>query len=197
MIFDNLMVDLETKGTLPGCAIVSISAIPFSFKEGVMSDNVFDKFVDIASCAKHSLYIDPRTEKEFWGTLPESTKLFYQMQKKENIGKVLRSFVKYLKDEFKDQKDYKVWSFGGSFDTPILATAYDKVFRYTPLRKLKPTWKYNKVLCTRTLKELAPQVYSKGYMEVDLPPHIGLNDCKMQIAGSLAIYNHFEGKLPF
>jgi len=47
MKYTDLMLDLETVGTTPGCAIIQIAAVPFNIETGEISDNVFNMSINL------------------------------------------------------------------------------------------------------------------------------------------------------
>ena len=56
----HVMLDLETLGKLPGCAILSIGAVYFELETGRLGDEFYLN-VDPASCTRAGLTIDGET----------------------------------------------------------------------------------------------------------------------------------------
>src|SRR6185312_2317526 len=63
----HLMFDLETWGTLPGCALRSIGAVVFDpLAQGLESAPTFYANISDISCGEAGLRFDPNT-REWWG----------------------------------------------------------------------------------------------------------------------------------
>jgi DNA polymerase III epsilon subunit-like protein len=139
----NLMIDIETLGTKPGCAILSIAAVPFGPESEFFSE--FYQRIDKDSNIDIGLISDPVTlswwakqsvesyAEAFGGTL--------------HIREVLQSFYQYCKQFDK----LRVWGNGASFDAPILEAAFAAA-------GMKAPWKYYDSMCYRTMKNLFPHV---------------------------------------
>jgi hypothetical protein len=168
----HVMIDLETLGKTPGCAILSIGAVAFN-SEGIIEGSEFYHKISLQSCLNLGMWIDPDTaqwwreqsdearEEAFSGTTDLKASLF--------------SFFEYMSI----QGDVGVWSNGADFDLPILTGAF-KAARINTL-----PWGYNKTRCYRTLKNLLPRI------EVQKPEgfvaHNALWDAKYQALHAAAI----------
>lgn len=51
MKYTDIMIDIETLGRTPGCAIIQIAAVPFNINTGEISTNTFKMSIN----AKHQL----------------------------------------------------------------------------------------------------------------------------------------------
>lgn len=139
----NVMLDLETVGTSPGCGILSIGACTFqdNLDEPVVR-KLFRVGIEFDSLSKAGFVSDSFTlawwenqSKEaydvaFGGTTP--------------IAKALVEFSQWL-DSLKCEP--VVWGNGADFDNAILAFTYTKMGMVLP-------WKYKNSRCYRTLKEI-------------------------------------------
>lgn len=170
----NLMVDIETLGKKPGCAILSIAVVPF------MTDSDIEPFyerIHPTSCAVAGLTVDEDTwkwwhnqdaavrEEAFSGTTPLSTVLF-----------LLSEYVGQFEEAY-------MWGNGASFDIPILEAAYDGL-------KVSYPWKYYNARCYRTLKNLFPEVTAP----VQLDKHNALADARFQAAHAEKILKWLSSK---
>ncbi len=136
----DVMIDIETLGTRPGCCILSIAAVPFSLTAPLES---FYERISIDSCIAAGLTVDDNTvawwkkqdpvamEEAFSGTAP--------------IAEVLQRLNDYLAT----LGTVRVWGNGASFDVPLLEAALSAC-------SMKPKWSYTNSLCYRTLKNLFP-----------------------------------------
>lgn len=140
------MIDLETRGFKPGCAILSIGAVSF----GSLLGKEFYRVVNTASCHEAGLTDD------------ESTMIWWKKQSKEAAKVVAQSEAGGLPLEEAlaeleaflggfGIKQVKVWGNGSDFDNAILACAYGAVKKPQP-------WPFWNNRCYRTLKGLYPQV---------------------------------------
>lgn len=118
---DRVMIDIETLGTDPGAAIVSIGAVRFTIADGVV-DELFVS-VDIESCQRAGLEIDAGTVAWWLGQSTEARKQLTGGRDLEPALREVRAFV--------DGAD-EVWANSPSFDCAILAEAFDRVGLSTP-----------------------------------------------------------------
>lgn len=159
----HVMLDLETLGTKPGCAIVSIGACVFDM-DGVHNDaeylrRPFYQAVDIASPLSRTLSIDPST-LSWWNVQSEEARKVFTGDK-ISLEQALYDFTDWLylmnKPEMlpAERDEIYVWCHGATFDVPILNEAYDRwaVGGYTPRVHGGPI-KFWNVRDTRTLYAL-------------------------------------------
>lgn len=133
----HVMIDLETLGTRPGCAIASVGACVFSMK-GI--GNTFYGVVDIATTSM--LSIDASTVKWWFEQSHEAQAVFRDPNMRPLI-EVLKDFRKW----FDDNGGVQVWGHGASFDAPILETAFY-------VRALEPPFTFAEMRDTRTVYDL-------------------------------------------
>lgn len=152
--YTDLMLDIETLGTGPGCVILAVAAVPFYKSEGLAGAEFF-KTIDIQSCQDLGLKIDPST-LHWWMQKPD---LILDLQKDTFP---LRGVLAQLSVFFqaKCTEDVRVWGKGPSFDNAILRDAYDRV-------GIKLPWRYSRERCVRTFLD--------GYEELlkDTLPFVG------------------------
>lgn len=141
----NVMLDLETLGTSPGCGILTIGAQ--TFRTPGRSRFYYEK-IDPASSR---LYLRENIETLRWWNNQDRRMKEEAFSGTAELPAVLDDFAAWLKDLSKDPQKVFIWGNGADFDPPILAAAYERLDRPIP-------WKPYHALCYRTLKELLPQV---------------------------------------
>lgn len=138
----DLMIDIETLGTTPGSAILSIAAVPFNIFSPL--EHFYQK-VSQKSCIEVGLTVDDATV-DWWNKQP------IEVQQEAFSGRVHISVVlAKLSSYIETLGPVRVWGDGASFDVPLLEAAYAKC-------GLKPKWKYYDSMCYRTLKNLFPHM---------------------------------------
>lgn len=169
----NVMVDLETLGTVPGCAILSIGAVFFG-PTGLGEE--FHVIVDRASCKAAGLTEDDATIA-WWGrqtgeaqkTLRDAT----DGTGAEALPNALMLFNGFLRHY---GGGAHVWGNGADFDNPILVCACRAAH-------VSQGWGPWNGRCYRTLKGLVPGVplQRKG------THHHALDDAKTQAEHAIAL----------
>lgn len=134
------MIDLETLGTSPGCAILSIGAAMFG-PDGI--GETFYTPVLLASCTTAGLTIDPATVA-WWMQQSDAARAEAFRADAAPLPGVLNSFSAW----FLQQKAKYPWCHGATFDVPIMEAAYRAC-------NMVPPWSYFNVRDTRTLYDLA------------------------------------------
>lgn len=169
----NFMVDLETLGTKPGSVIIAIGATKFTSK-GIHEE--FYKVIDLDSCVKCGLTIDPCTVQWWMGQSDDARKLF--AEKGDSLFNVLSEFSKFIGLGESERKIAKIWGNGSDFDNVLLAQAYAAVNLETP-------WRFYNNRCYRTMKNLYPTVK----FERSGTAHNALDDAKSQTEHLIKILN--------
>ncbi|MCY1649110.1 3'-5' exoribonuclease [Caulobacter sp. SL161] len=142
----DIMLDLETLGTTPGCVIRSIGAVAFDPNGGPMGETLY-LIIDRASCEAAGLTVDPDTEAWWAAQSPEARSEFDgQGMALSDALNVFNLFYETLAPI--DAKADRLWCNGPSFDESILAAAYHALGRKTP-------WRYNAARDCRTIYDLA------------------------------------------
>jgi hypothetical protein len=161
----NVMLDLETWGTRPGCAIRSIGAVAFDFNIA-REAAVFYHNIDELSCREAGLVFD------------KSTIDWWNQQSKESIDalgvdpKPLLIIVREFKGWWAKLAADKVWSQGANFDSVLWEFACRAV-------GLEAPWRFFNVRDTRTLYDAAGLDY-KAIAREGIEHH-ALDDCRHQI----------------
>lgn len=138
----DVMIDLETMGNRPGCAIRSIGACAFDPISGATWRH-FKVNIDPDSCAQIELHEDPDT-RAWWANQSAEAQAALDVDPVQ-IAKALC----LLTEAYPWRQVSRVWCHGASFDDPILNVAYHRALG------LKTPWSFSSVRCTRTLYALA------------------------------------------
>jgi len=133
----HVMLDLETWGTGPGCAIRSVGAVVFCPVTGKLGDEFYSNVTD-ASCLDIGLIKEPGTVA-FWNKPANRVAQDSLTKDQLPISEVLAKFSLF----FAAAEGQFLWSQGANFDEPILGHVY-KV-----LKKRSP-WKFSCSRDTRT-----------------------------------------------
>lgn len=162
---NNLMVDIETMGKKPGCAIIGIAAVEFNIETGE-TDRAFCKSIDLKSCVKSGLTIDPDTVM-WW--LNQSAEAITSLISREpgHVSTVLYEFAQFI-----GENKYYMWANSPSFDLNILEAAFDKTFIIKP-------WHFLQERDVRTIISLKPEI--KANHVFNGIQHDPLDDCYNQI----------------
>ncbi|WP_309628755.1 3'-5' exonuclease [Brevundimonas sp.] len=134
----HVMVDLETMGTTPGSAIVSIGATVFDPVEGTIGEQLYVP-IKLSSCASWGLTEDPATRKWWAGQSPEAQAVLTDPDQ-VTLTTALDRFDAF----WRQVGGSEFWAHGPNFDDPILAAAYRAVRR-------RPPWSFWNARCTRTV----------------------------------------------
>lgn len=137
----DVMLDIETLGTKPGCAVLEVAACTFDLGTG-KTGATFETTVKVGPQMDAGLTAD-------WGTIS------WWMQQEERTRKMVMS-EKWSPEQtafafsnwFREVGGITIWAQGMDFDPPILAH-FMKTFGYNP------PWKFWEVRDTRTLCDLA------------------------------------------
>lgn len=132
----HVMIDLETMGTKPDSAIVSIGAVLFDPRlNKVDKKNTFYMELDWREQGRN---IDAETEK-WWSTQCEEAK--EALEGWDELSIALQELSDWL------PQDCKVWGNGATFDITMLENAYDQLGIEIP-------WKFWNIRDCRTIKDL-------------------------------------------
>lgn len=143
-MYDHLMIDLETLGVVPGCAITQIGLAAFNAEGDIASKLIR---VDIESCFGYGLFIQASTFRWWLGQNEEARAMMA-----EDCGLRLYDALVELCGFYDGHADddTRVWSHGASFDEPILQVAARSV------GGVKFPWHHGQIRDTRTLFDHAP-----------------------------------------
>lgn len=129
----NVMLDIETLGTEPGAAVVSVGAVRFD-ETGVGAE--FMSLIDLESSEEAGLEIDAETLK-WW--LTQSDAAQEQLISEDDLDSVLSHLSEFIGEAH-------VWANSPAFDCTILGHAYNAVDQ-------EPPWRYTRCRDYRTMRE--------------------------------------------
>lgn len=132
---NHVMIDLETMGKTPDCAIVSIGAVVFDPRIGRVSKNTFYRELDWESQGRT---IDPGTQEWWQGRAPAAKAALNGL---DELDEALVELAEWL------PRDAKPWGNGATFDISFLEHAYRQ-------HGIEIPWKFWNVRDCRTIKDL-------------------------------------------
>lgn len=171
---NKIMLDLETMGSKPGAAIISIGAVFFSPKDGL--GETFHERIDLESAVKAGLKMDASTVKWWMEQSKEAQAVMRPgAMPLEAALELLTDFV----NANADSTEVEVWGNGSDFDNVLLGAAYEAC-------SLKAPWKFYRGRCFRTLKNLPGAPKAPKFAGTK---HDALDDAKNQATHAIAILN--------
>jgi 3' exoribonuclease, RNase T-like len=190
----DIMIDLETMGTRPGCVIASIGAVAFDpFGDGVDDRNAFYADVDMVDCQRMGLTIDADTVS-WWLGQSEAAREFLTRKPRLPLCIALKNLRLWMvttaqwqaarATEWKDASC--IWSHGAAFDIPIIQHAYHACTLSVP-------WTYWTARDTRTIYAAAG-VGTRDVPISGLTPHYAAHDAMVQAAAVQLAYKKLELK---
>lgn len=158
--------DLETLGTQPGAAVLTIGAVEIDRGKNCIVRTFYER-IDLASCYHAHLSADQET---LWWWHSDAVDLRARLEAFEGTP---RTPIQQVVDEFAewlgDPKEVKIYGKGPSFDCSIWRAACEAVGRKVP-------WHYRNERCIRT----AIDFYQSRGIQVGEPvipqPHNALHD---------------------
>lgn len=165
---DRVMLDIETLGTDPGAAILSIGAVAFDLDGPTGA--TFHQSVDVRSCQTYGLEIDAETLVWWLGQDAAAREV---LDGGDDLSAVLKALAAWWPDDAAE-----VWANSPAFDCQLLAEAHLAV-------GLEPPWAYYETRDVRTIRALPVAV------EIDHEgtAHDALDDARHQareVAATLA-----------
>jgi len=166
---DRVMLDIETLGTEPGAAILSIGAVRFGPRE---LGATFHRSVALQSCEAAGLTIDAETLEWWLGQGADAREVL-------TGGVPLADALAALAEFYGDADE--VWANSPAFDCAMLETAYEAVGQEAP-------WAYYEQRDVRTIEALP------GAADVDHDgvAHDALDDAKHQARSVAATLGRLE-----
>lgn len=165
-----VMLDIETLGTEPGCIILSIGAVTFTLNDGVQDS--FYRAIDIGSCRRYGLQIETDTLLWWLDQSDQARNVFREPN--SELPDVLTDFANWL------PKGCDIWAHGPTFDIALLDAAYGRVCQDTP-------WWYWQIRDSRTIKKLRIPALDRMVMgQEPTVPHNALDDAVAQATQLIA-----------
>lgn len=131
---NNIMLDIETLGTSPGSAILSIGAVYFG-DEGLGHE--FYRAIDLFSSLMAGATVNTDTIAWWREQSPEAKAVAQPMSGKVTLGQALDAFSVFASGR-------KLWAKGPDFDIVLLDAMYQRVGKRKP-------WHYRDVRDVRTI----------------------------------------------
>jgi len=176
----DVMVDLETWGTRPGCMFRSLGAVFFDPETGQLGDEFYSNISE-ASCKKLKMHKDEGTIA--WWAKPENALANKQLaEDQQPIVEVLERFVKF----WKNGRGIWFWSQGANFDEPLLAWAFHAA-------GIRQPWEFHKAQDTRTAYRMAR--FNPFTVKRPGTYHNALDDSKHQVTLVSMAHKKRDGKL--
>lgn len=169
----HVMLDLETWGTKPGCAIRSVGAVVFDPHTGGLMQEFYANISDI-SCEAWGLVKEPATEA-WWGDQGTDAQSALLVDRRP-LHDVLVDFSDWWVKAHGEQ----VYGMGANFDPPIIEAAFVACDIEIP-------WKFWNVRCARTILAMANRRPERVGREV---AHHSLHDSKAQARAVAAAFRH-------
>lgn len=172
----HIMLDIETLGTKPGCAIASVGACVFS-QEGV--GETFYRIVNIgAGSNNHPTWpsFDGRTIS-WWMQQSVEARAIFNSDEARHIVEVLHDFREWCRKH--GETGIYLWCHGAPFDAPIMEAAYEALWGAENI-----PWKFWNIRDTRTLYDIAG-VKPDRMVAVH---HNALDDAKTQAEAVILAY---------
>lgn len=173
---NNIMVDLETLGTEPGSAILSIGAVRFRL------DGIYDSFhriIDLDSSTRKGFTVERGSIKWWMEQKPEIRDPLFEIDD-DSIFYDVEEVLVAFKDWVGPQVPVTLWGNGASFDLAILREAYNKVGFgfFEPFNDR----------CYRTMRYLYPEIKKQDNPNL----HNALEDARNQAEHLIRLLKHHE-----
>lgn len=133
----DMMLDLETWGLTPGCAIRSIGCVMFDPTSREIGYQFYTN-VDRASCEAAGLRVEPGTQE--WWERQSQVARDSLVKDPVTLKEAARTFAMF----FAKCGATRLWSQGANFDEPIWSAAMNAAGQ-------RPPWKFWDSRCTRTI----------------------------------------------
>lgn len=146
-----VMLDLETLGTRPGCAILAIGAVHFGTGPDfpAATRETFYTVINTQSCTKrYGLKVCPKTEQWWRGQSDGARKVLEEARAcKVGLREALVNFDAWLNSIGGNKNSLRIWGNGADFDNPIITACYD-------VCDMEPPWQFWNNRCFRSLRNL-------------------------------------------
>lgn len=173
----DVMLDLETLGTRPGCAILSIGGVVFDRFSGELGPE-FYMVVNRKSCQKNGLFEEQSTLDWWSRQSDEARKVLAEAETASNgLGGALIQLTGYLQKLGK--RDLLVWGCGSDFDIGILTHCYAVMKQPLP-------WMFWNSRCLRTLRDVAPPSHEP--VRKNGVAHSAIDDARNQAQEAIRIF---------
>lgn len=170
-----VMLDLETLGTKPGSAVLSIGAVEFDPSTYELGRE-FYVVIDKESSLDYGLTVDPETVA--WWEKQDPAARTVLTEKGVPVEEALRQFSEFMSPNSSET----LWGNGSDFDNVLLKAVYDNAGVTVP-------WSYWNNRCYRTMKNM----FKQCKLRRTGTHHNALDDAKSQATHLLSIYSVIRG----
>jgi hypothetical protein len=180
----DVMIDLETLGTLPGSIILSLGACTFN-RTAILERLEIN--IDPASCQRLGLRIDAGTVLWWMGRDADARSAILNAPT-VSLHSALEDFDAWLRAHAPG-KGLRLWSNGPSFDAVLLRSAYKAAGMQAP-------WEYWNERCVRTMLDLGRVRlldFRVGSGEIY---HAALGDAIVQTRAVQAAWDQISAPMP-
>lgn len=178
----DVSIDLETLGTRPGCAVLSIGAVVFNRHSGELGPE-FHVVINRKSCLKNGLFEEQSTLDWWSRQSDEARKVLKDAETAENgLGGALIALTGYLQKMGK--RDLLVWGCGSDFDIGILTHCYAVMNQPLP-------WMFWNSRCLRTLRDMAGPSHRPE--KKNGVAHSAIDDARNQAMEACQIFKALRG----
>lgn len=179
---NHIMIDLETIGTRPGSAILTIGAVRFDptaadfidpqddIPLSLPTETAFYRRIDRESCTFLGLTEDWDTLSWWSRQTPEARREAFDADPRHDIAEVMAEFARWC------GRDPFPWSHGASFDVVLCEAAFERL-------GIRAPWKFWNVRDTRTLYDFTGEKPIR-----DRNHHHALHDAAAQAAAVQRAY---------
>ncbi len=180
----DIMLDLETLGLSPGCAVLSLSAIVFDRFTGECGPD-FNEVISRASCRDCGLREEKETVDWWTQQSEEARQASFDAVDCKPLKKVLKAFSQWFLAQGSKRR---VWACGPQFDCTILEHCYEAC-------GLKAPWDYYSLRDVRTIRDLIECRFGglcpvRLHADSRLTPHVSIDDCRRQIEDVSHFFKH-------
>ncbi len=177
MIYNEVMLDLETMGRRTSAPVVAIGAVSFNLKER-QTGPTFSAFIDLEDAVRTGAVIEADIVLWWLRQTKEAQDKTFQAVRGHTLNLALGDFSLFCQSLCK-KEDLKVWGNSVSFDNAILKESYERVGISTP-------WEFWNEMCYRTKKQEYPgvRIVREG------TKHNAIDDAISQVKHLFAIYDY-------
>lgn len=171
--YRDLMIDLETMGTGPRGAIISIGAVFFDLATG-KSWGTFEMPISLESSQLIGMEIHAKTVQWWLKQSPEAIEQ-WNTPRAVGIETALSEFIGWYGRNTRGERSTRVWANAPTFDLAIMRSAFDLADMSTP-------WHWRQERCVRTLVSMAKDLGANPRSEPrEGTAHKAIDDCMHQI----------------
>lgn len=174
----DVMIDIETLGTEPGCVILSIGAVQFDMDTGTLGDRFYE-VIDLKSSQNWELEIEPKTLR-WWMEQGEAARAVFNDPNAADLEDTLHRFTAWYPESA------KAWASGIVFDIGILEHTMRVCGVQIP-------WKFWNVADHRTVRNLLPLTTRQNLTVEPATAHVAIDDAIAQALSLCAYMKYLDG----